>query len=267
MQNQAMQNLIDLERYPLDRPDSADWQSLVQTCRDDLAEHGMFSLEGLLRPELAAQAVATLREEFANNAFLHERSHNIYFSDEIKGLAADHPAHAQVKTSNRTLCADQLPAQPLIDVYSWKPLHDFLAATMELPALYPMDDALASVNVMAYGEGQALNWHFDRSEFTTTLLLQAADAGGAFEYRTGLRSDADPNYDGVGKLLKGHDPKVQQISLSPGTLNVFKGKNTAHRVTPVQGDRDRVIAVFCYYETPGIAFSEQDQMGFYGRVG
>lgn len=261
-----MKHLIDLGRFPLDKPNSPKWNALVQSCREDLAEHGMFSLDGLLRPPLAAQAVAELQDAFANRSFLHERSHNIYFSDSIDGLAADHPAHKQVKTSNRTLCADQLPAQPLLDVYNWAPLQQFLAAAMDLPALYPMDDPLASVNVMAYGEGQALNWHFDRSEFTTTLLLQAASAGGAFEYRTGLRSDRDPNYHGVGELLRGRDPKVQQINLSPGTLNVFRGKNTAHRVTPVEGDRDRVIAVFCYYETPGVAFTDAERLGFYGRT-
>jgi hypothetical protein len=36
-----------------------------------------------------------------------------------------------------------------------------------------MADPLARLNAMAYGEGQGLNWHFDRAEFTTTLLLQA----------------------------------------------------------------------------------------------
>ncbi len=43
--------------------------------------------------------------------------------------------------------------------------------------LHTMDRPLARVNVMAYGEGQALNWHFDRSEFTTTLQLEQPDAG------------------------------------------------------------------------------------------
>jgi hypothetical protein len=262
-----MKNLIDLERFPLDKPGSPEWNALVQSCRDDLDKHGMFNLDGLLRPALAAQAVSELQDEFANHSFLHERSHNIYFKNSIEGLAADHPAHKQVMTSNRTLCADQLPAQPLMDVYSWEPLHRFLAATMDVAVLYPMDDPLASVNVMSYSKGQALNWHFDRSEFTTTLLLQAPKTGGEFEYRTGLRSDSDPNYDGVGELLRGHDPRVEQISLSAGTLNVFKGKNTAHRVTPVQGDTNRVIAVFCYYENPGVAFTDEERIGFYGRTG
>jgi predicted 2-oxoglutarate/Fe(II)-dependent dioxygenase YbiX len=128
-----------------------------------------------------------------------------------------------------------------------------------------MGDPLARVNVMSYGAGQALNWHFDRSEFTTTLLLQAPDAGGAFEYRSDLRSDEDPNYDGVAALLNGQD-RPRQIGLSAGTLNVFAGKNTAHRVTPVEGDTSRVIAVFSYYETPDVMFSEEERIGFYGRA-
>jgi len=37
-------------------------------------------------------------------------------------------------------------------------------------------------------------------------------------------------------------------------------------VTPVEGTLDRVIAVFSYYERPGVMFSEQERVGFYGRA-
>jgi len=129
-----------------------------------------------------------------------------------------------------------------------------------------MADPLARVNVMTYRDGEALNWHFDRSEFTTTLLLQAPSGGGEFQYRSGLRSDEDPNYDGVARLLAGRDPAVKTAPLDAGTLNVFKGKNTAHRVSAVRGDANRIIAVFSYYERAGVRFSEEDQKRFYGRV-
>ena len=61
----------------------------------------------------------------------------------------------------------------IIHLYEWKPFAAFLAAVMDKPKLFTMDDPLARVNAMGYSIGQALNWHFDRSEFTTTLLLQA----------------------------------------------------------------------------------------------
>jgi hypothetical protein len=122
------------------------------------------------------------------------------------------------------------------------------------------------MNVMSYRDGEALNWHFDRSEFTTTLLLQAPDEGGDFQYRPDLRTDTDPNYDGVARLLEGKDDDVKTLKLSAGTLNVFKGKNTLHRVTPCKGPRERYVAVLCYYEKPGVMFSKEEQIGFYGRA-
>ena len=119
---------------------------------------------------------------------------------------------------------------------------------------------------MAYRERERLNWHFDRAEFTITVLLQAPLGGGDFQYRSRLRSEADPNYEGVARLLAGEDDRVTTLPLAPGTLNVFKGKNTAHRVTPIEGDRDRIIAVFSYYETPDVTFSDTERLGFYGRT-
>jgi hypothetical protein len=115
-------------------------------------------------------------------------------------------------------------------------------------------------------DGEALNWHFDRSEFTTTLLLQAPEEGGDFVYRSDLRNDADPNYEGVARLLRGEDPEVKSLKLSAGTLNVFRGKNTAHKVSTVRGSRERIIAVFSYFDRPGVVFSREDQIGFYGRT-
>jgi predicted 2-oxoglutarate/Fe(II)-dependent dioxygenase YbiX len=167
---------------------------------------------------------------------------------------------------NHTVCADQIMQAVPLWIYEWSPFITFLAATMDKDALYPMRDALARVNVMAYRDGEALNWHFDRSEFTTTLLLQAPDEGGDFVYRTDLRNDSDPNYDGVARLLRGEDPEVKSLKLSAGTLNVFRGKNTAHKVSTVRGSRERIIAVFSYFDRPGVVFSREDQIGFYGRT-
>lgn len=260
-----MHQVLDLDRYPLDRPESPAYAALVAQAKADLAKDGMFNLPGFLRPEATAQAVAALIPRFDGESFTHARKHNIYFRKTIPELPADHPALVEVETINRTLCGDQIGGG-LKALYDWPDFARFLAETMGKSALYTMDDPLARVNAMNYAEGQGLNWHFDRSEFTTTLLLQAPKAGGDFEYRTDLRSDDNPNYDGVAKLLRGQDPELQSITLSPGTLNVFRGRNTAHRVTPVKGDTDRIIAVFSFYDRPGVRFTAEEQKGFYGRA-
>ena len=261
-----MRQILDLDRWPLDELVGLEGQALVVRCREELRDVGMFSLDALIRPEVLETAVAEVAPVLDTAAFTHSREHNIYFVDEIEGLDPDHPALRRFTTINHTICGDQIPGSVITRIYEWQPLIDFLAATMGKSRLYPMADPLGRINAMAYHDGEQLNWHFDRAEFTTTVLLQAPRSGGEFQYRSALRSDSDPNYEGVTLLLAGHDEQVHTLRLEPGTLNVFKGKNTAHRVTPVEGDRPRIVAVFSYYETPGFAFSDAERMGFYGRT-
>ncbi|WP_349435524.1 2OG-Fe(II) oxygenase [Pararhizobium sp. A13] len=261
-----MNDLIDLDRYPLDKPDSVQWHNLVEACRRELTSNGMYNLEGFLRQGVTEKAVSEIAPVMSTQSYAHKRVHNIYFKPSIPELTTDHPALRKVETVSHTLCADQIADGTVLKIYEYKPLVDFIAATMDKPALYTMEDPLARANVMSYREGEALNWHFDRSEFTTTLLLQAPEQGGAFEYRNNLRSDTDPNFAGVARLLEGADPEVKSLYVQPGTLNVFRGKNTAHRVTPVAGSRDRLIAVFSYYERPNVMFSAEERLGFYGRA-
>lgn len=261
-----IEELLDLERYPLDRIDSAEGRRLLASCVADLASDGMFNLVGLVRQPVLARIIAELRPVIDTAAFTHKRLHNIYFKKSIDGLPDDHPALRQVETVNHTICGDQMRGSIIRTIYQWPPLAEFLARAMGKPVLYTMADEIAAANVMSYRDGEALNWHFDRSEFTTTLLLQEPKIGGEFEYRTDLRSDNNPNYEGVAKLLEGNDPEAKLLKLSAGTLNVFRGKNTAHRVTTVRGDSDRIIAVFSYYERPGVMFTAEERIGFYGRA-
>ena len=260
-----MNKLIDLERYPLHQLESDAARQLVARCIDDLERNGMFTLKGFMRREVIEHILPELLQKFKRESFTHARQHNIYFNDDIDDIPADHPALARVETTNHTLCGDQL-AEPLRQIYLWSGLTEFLARVMHKSNLYPMDDPLACANVMGYYAGEGLNWHFDRSEFTTTLLLQPPGQGGDFQYRQALRSEQDPNYEGIAKLLRGEDSAVTTLKLGAGDLNVFKGKNTAHRVTPPVGELARVVTVFSYYETPGRFFSDAENLGFYGRT-
>jgi hypothetical protein len=259
-------SVVDLDRYPLDREDSAEWRQLVDGCVGDLAGRGMFELPGFLRAGVVEAVLERVLPRIETEGFVVRRTHNIYFLPGVDGLAADHPALCTMTTTNRTLCADQLLDTALTPLYEWAPLRRFIAATVGLAELHLMDDPLARVNVLGYRPGEALNWHFDRSEFTTTLLLQAAEREGVFEYRRELRSDTDPNHDGVGRLVAGEDPEVIRRAIEPGALNVFLGRNTAHRVSTVEGERERMIAVFSFYEQPGVVFTDEENLGFYGRT-
>lgn len=259
-------DLIDLERYPLGDLGGPLGQALIAEKRRALRDTGSFNLEGFLRPEAVTASVAEVEAMMAARAFRHRQEHNIYFLPDDPPLPDGHGARARLISSNRTLTCDQLAGTTIRRIYEWSPLADFLAAVFDKPALYRMADPLAGLNVMGYGAEDRLNWHFDRAEFTVTLLLQAPEAGGIFEYRRNLRSADDPNHDGVARLLAGEDPDVRALTIPAGTLNVFMGYRSPHHVTPVEGRRMRLIAVLSFMETPDVQFSAADRKQFYGRA-
>lgn len=257
--------LIDTERFPLDRRSDPAWHGLLEHGRKQMAETGSFSLPGLVRPSAVARAVAEVEAHLPAGFHRHEARHNIYFSDAGDG-APGGADEQSLRTSNLTLAGDRLASGVLDRIYRWPGLPGFLAALFRKPALYPMADPLACLNVMSYGPGDALGWHFDRAEFTVTLLLRAAGRGGVFEYRRNLRSAADPNRAGVVRLLRGQDSHVTALHLTPGTLNVFAGFRSPHRVTPVSALPSRLVAVLSFMERPDVTFVAADHHRFYGRT-
>jgi len=261
-----VRDALDLDRYPLDQPGTAAYEALVTRCRSDLEREGMFNLEGLVRPAAIDSAAAELADLATSSSYTHARTHNVYFLDRIEGVDSEHPALEKFQTINHTLCDDQLKHTVVHELYEWPPLVDFIARVLGLPRLYLMDDPLARVNVLEYRPGEALNWHFDRSRYTTTLLVRAAQEGGEFQYCSELRADGQPNYDEVGRVLAGQTNRIRVNPLTAGTLNVFAGKNSLHRVSTVEGKDSRLVAVYSYYDRPGVLFSDQERLGFYGRA-
>ena len=153
-------------------------------------------------------------------------------------------------------------------IYDSADFRRFLAAVVGEDALFEYADPLSSINVHFADEGQELGWHFDNSSFAVTLLLQAPHAGGQFQYVRDLRdSDAgDMNYQGVSDVLDGQMAPTD-LDIAPGTLVLFRGRNSMHRVTPAIGPLTRILVVLAYNNTPGISLSEAARMTFFGRLG
>ena len=247
-----MQEILDLVRFPLDDLDGGAGQALVQRCRDDLERFGMVDLDRLVRPPAVRRAlaeVAPLLDAEGPGGGVGTERQGVY-PEPPPGLPAGHPALAEVESGGTILGGDRLGDCVLARIYHYPPLSEFLARVMGKLQLHSIEgDGLC---IARYAAGEASGWHFDRAEFKVTLLLQAAQFGGIFEYARDLRSDAEPNTEGVVELLAGRlQPSAR--NLMPGTLNVFRGRNTAHRVTRVGGDTARIIAEFLYDDRPGAA--------------
>ena len=74
----------------------------------------MYELPGFIRAEALESIVADVLPMLDAESFELRRRHNIYFRDQVEGLAPDHPALRLIETVNHTLCADQLGGSAIV---------------------------------------------------------------------------------------------------------------------------------------------------------
>jgi hypothetical protein len=261
----ALAGLLDLERYPILDQAAPAAQTFIARCRAEFQAVGACHLPGLIRAAAAAAMCAEVRA-ILPEGFYSDVQHNIYFKPDDTTLPEDHPARHKERTAKITVPYDQIPRQSgIARLYAWRPLRQFVAAVLGREELHLNADPLAALNLFSYETGGEIGWHYDRADFVTTLLLQPCEAGGVYEYVPNLRTDTDENYGRLGRVLAGADEGVVRLPGEAGSLTLFSGHYSLHRVTPVIGATPRVIAVLSYEKEPGVMFNAYARKLFYGR--
>ncbi len=257
----SLSSLINLNLYPLDDPDYR------AQSKEILDQRGVLVLPNFLT-ENAISSVTRDGVENQHLAYYTVSDHNAYLKPVDTSLDENHPRNRRVSSSKGCITTDQIPrGSALHTLYESESLKAFLCAVLGEANLYEYADSLSSINLHYAAEGQELGWHFDNSSFAITLLIQSPDDGGRFEYVKDVRNadSGEMSYERVGNILDGSE-RVQQLQMDAGTLVLFRGRNSIHRVTPTIGDTTRMLVVLAYNTEPGIALSESARMTFYGRL-
>ncbi len=259
---------IDLARYPIDRPGSADFVALLRSLHADLERQGCARLEGFVN----AVACAALKREADSAAGFAHRSFNEvnpYFTSDDPTLPAGHPRRRFERRSNAFVPADHFGADSVLRaIYQWQPFTDFIRMALreEEGRFYRYDDPLADVIINLVEPGDGFPWHFDTNTYTVTLGIHPGDAGGIFQYCPNLRSEGDENYAGVAAVLDGEESAVRSLRLHPGDLQIFLGRYALHRVTAVEGSAPRYVGIFSYADEPNMCGRVERTRQLYGRV-
>ncbi|MCV6548150.1 MAG: 2OG-Fe(II) oxygenase [Cohaesibacter sp.] len=256
-----LSSIINLNKHPINEA------SYRAKCKKQIDETGALMLDGFL----TAPAIEAIRKEGMakeDQAYFCKQQHNVYLTPSDDAYPMDHPRNRQVISTKGCIPDDVIePASPLRTLYDSDVFKSFLCEIFEESALYAYADTVSSINLHYARTGQELGWHFDNSSFAITLMIQETEAGGAFEYVADVR-DADKgemNFAKVGRVLDGLEP-VETLSAAPGTLSLFRGRNSIHRVAPNEGEQTRMLVVLAYNSEPGIALSENARKTFYGRL-
>ncbi len=257
----SLSEIINLEDMQLDSP------SFRNQCKALLDANGALVLEGFIKPN----AINSIKQDGEMNqhlAFYTKDSHNIYLKAQDHSLPDNHPRNRKIQSSKGCITTDQIPhSSALHTLYNAQEFKDFLCAVLDEQELHEYSDPLSGINLHYASQGQELGWHYDNSSFAITLLVEEPENGGKFEYVKDAR-DADAgqmNYEQSADILDGKiTPNT--LTMKPGSLVLFRGRNSMHRVTPTIGDITRMLVVLAYNTEPGISLSESARMTFYGRL-
>jgi len=259
-------DILDLDRYPLDRLDSPKGQLLLESCRAALRFEGACQLPGLVKEEAVGKLIAEAIAK-RDQAFRTDSTHNVYFEPRDESLPAGDPASLLQHSSKKAVAWDIVDEDsPLRIAYEWDALTNFIGQAMEIDTLYKYADPLGACSLMLFEEGDELGWHFDRSPFAVTVMLQPSVAGGEYQYFHRLRTPGDENKAGVADRIRGSEEGRIKLVSEPGTLSMFRGQYSMHRVTPVRGTQTRINAVLAYSEKADDKMNELTQKLFYGRT-
>ena len=258
-------SLVALARYPLNEPTASPYRDLVAHCRNELASNGGASLPGFVTaPALAAITGEAL--PLATQAHYSNGRSNVFFGSGDERFPPGDPRREEFDHTNAFVPADVFPKPSLIrQLYDWPNFAAFIADCLARP-IHKYADPLADVILNVVDPGQEFHWHFDSNELSITIMLQAADSGGHFEYVPDLRHAGDEAFADVAAVLAGDERRVVRLSPAPGALQIFRGRHSLHRVTRVQGTRARIVAIYSFADEPGMVGRLGHSRHLYGKA-
>jgi len=259
----TLADLVDLERYPLS--DDAAFAPIVESCRRQLQESSFARLPGFLKAG-AAQVMTTEVLDAIPRAYRREQSFSAYDEASSRAFAPDH-VRRRIHVSRQFVVAmDVLRKSGLLrTLYGDETLTRRIAQMLNEPTLFPLADPVMGCTATVMYDGDNHGWHFDLNDFVVSILLQAPEAGGTFDFAPNIRDDSDENYAGVAAALDGRSEAVRSIKVEAGTLLLFCGRRALHCVPPVSGSVPRVIALFSYDRHAGVRYNSDVYARVVGR--
>jgi len=263
----VLESLLDLDRYPIHQLDNPTRSELIVETRAQMDAVGCCRLSDFMRPE----AIETMRAEamaLHDDTFWSEQDHNPYASPDDDSFPEGHPRRFFQHRSSGFINSDLLAAtSPLNQIYDSEVMKHFIWECLGIAQpIYRWADPLGCNPYGVMETDHYFPWHFDGNEFTVSILVQKAESGGVFEYVPDIREPNQENYERVQYILEGGRDGVRELDLIPGDLQLFKGRYSMHRVTPIEGPTTRYIGLPTYVHDPYRMNRPHHSKNYYGRA-
>jgi hypothetical protein len=258
----SIDKIVNLEKHPINA-----LGTYVLDCYKKLNKQYILKLDSFLTLE-ALNNIKNEAENLKNQAYYCSQLHTILLNKKNKLLDDDDPCNIEVKSDKGCVPHDKIPKNSFLNqLYNSNDFKKFVKNVLNLKNIYPYKDKLSSINYNYYEKSQQLGWHFDNASFAITLMISTPNKGGKFQYITKVR-DYENNYINK-KLIKNvfnEKTKINELTVDPGTLILFYGRNYLHRVTPVESQKGRILVTLNYNLEKGIELSPNARKTFFGRL-
>nr|CAA6824002.1 MAG: Unknown protein [uncultured Thiotrichaceae bacterium] len=242
----TLEQMVDLARYPIHDLNHPKTRQLIDDCRERLDDDGCALLKDFMLPA-SLERMQAESDRLYDQTFWTEATHNPYFTADDPTLDESHPKRHFEERSSGYINSDLLEEDSdLRAIYASPIVTRFIGECLNVWPLYCWSDPLGCNPYSVMDTDNYFPWHFDGNNFTVSILVQESEAGGVFEYASDLRTPEDENFAVVRQVLEGARGRVKQLDLCPGDMQIFKGRYSMHRVTRIEGQQRRVIALPSY---------------------
>ncbi len=262
MEKIDIKQFINIFKYPID---NKDW---IYKSKETYESTGLLSMPDFL----TSKSLKFIQDESKSqykHAYFNPQKHNVYLKPFDSNYSSEHPRNKLVKSSKGCITDDLIDFNsPLRHLYNSLIFKNFISFITNEEGLYPYEDDYSSINIHYARKGEELGWHFDNSSFAITLMINSVSQGGEFEYTNCIRGkniSLSKEYKNVSDVLNNKHVS-KKISMKSGGMLLFNGKDSMHRVTKVNCNETRILAVLAYNKEPGISLSKSAQQTFYGKV-
>lgn len=291
---------MNTSKYPwLDDLESPEAAEAIRSARRVYQSDGAVIFHDFIT-NAALQEATAIANALDATAFTTDDVHTPYLED----ISSDYPINSiynhQMQTRVASIAYDELPKESsLPNLYRDPRLLGLVKRIVGVAELYLSNDPLGCCSINVFRPGDFHSFHFDESEFSTTLMLQDdSEGGGLFQYTPPLKSSpTDLALAEVASAIESYDdrrknidsgsnaapfaeqatssanvavappppPPLHTLDFSPGTLSIFSGSKSLHRVTTVRGSKSRLVAVLTFSNVPNFCNSTKVQQLFWGR--
>ena len=256
-------------------------QRLKAECRRIYLDRGFVHLPSLVDlPTVESLVGECMRCVRSGATYFSSEDHNPYLKDDDPTLSCTHPRNRPMASSKTIVDYSRAGSNSVLsELYRSELMLDLIQAIVSPEQqLYRAPCPISSAYYNVFEEGNGLGWHYDNSEFGVNLVLQMAGGGGVsgggeFEFHLNTRSKDDPDsFGSTERILDSGCPSTDQYvqlahDLGPGSLVVFSGRHSLHRVTPVlPGVSPRINIIFTYEKEQGAMANDYVLRKFFGRT-